>query len=138
MRRNYAQEVGGSDPRVYFSQDYSLSLRMSTTGPFVEVNEVVAYFPENVPGRVSSNQGRELQQGCLACVYFFMDFPDKKKKYLAFAARRCTGRAWKFAHRHKKANVFSRSFFHYILSRVPFLGISFYEFLLKESLISFE
>lgn len=100
VRTAIAQAVGGCDERVVHSQEYSLTLRLARTGPFLRVSPVVAYIPAEVPGRLSARDpGRQLQRVTRAIAYFLADHPDVPGDLVREACRRAAGRAWKYQRR---------------------------------------
>ena len=52
-RTELCKKVGGCDERIKFSQEYSLTLRLSVLGNFVRLNHPIAVLPIKVPGQIS-------------------------------------------------------------------------------------
>ncbi len=110
--------VGGCDERVAHAQEYSLSLRLAYHWPFVRVDTPVVWIPRNVVQRISEDQGGQLKSSAILLKLFFEDYPDVSDELKLLAARRVTGRAWKYARRHKGATFFSKWFGLYVFVRV--------------------
>jgi len=122
VRTEVAQAVGGCDERIVHSQEYSLTLRLARAGPFLRVDAPVAFLPRDVPGRLGSHVGRQLQRVTRACALFVADHPDLPWSVKQFACRRAAGRAWRYARRHGDAGLDSPWFRAYLRSRLPMLS----------------
>lgn len=92
-------EVGGCDERVVFSQEYGLTLRLARLWPFLSLDVPVAWLPQDAPGRLSTNEGRQLQRVTRSLALFLADHPDLPSKVKLFACRRAAGRSYKYARR---------------------------------------
>lgn len=138
IRTKVAQEVGGCDPHIYYSQDYSLTLRLARRGGFVQTNALICYLPKDVPNRVSENKARELQQVILACYSFLKEFPQTRNYLFRFAAHRCAGRAYKYQHRQHKTSFFAKWHLYHLLSYFPFLSKKYCLWLIQKSVQAFE
>lgn len=99
VRTEAVRQVGGCDERVVFSQEYGLTLRLAQRWPFLRVNFPVAWLPEDSPGRLSTNEGRQLQRVTKTLALFLSDHPDLPRSVKRYACRRAAGRAWKYARR---------------------------------------
>ncbi len=91
--------VGGCDERLTHSQEYGLTLRLARRWPFLQVKAPVAWLPEDVPGRLSTNEGRQLQRVTRALALFLADHPDLPADVRRYACVRAAGRAYKYARR---------------------------------------
>ena len=119
VRTDAARAVGGCDERIVFSQEYGLALRLARLGAFARIEATVAFMPREVPGRLSANEGRQLQRVTLALAHHVRDFPDTPRALQRYAYRKCAGRAWKWARRHRHQGVLSAWFWRALLSRLP-------------------
>ena len=91
--------VGGCSPYV-FTQDYSVLLKLAARGPFAAVNAPLCLKPRSAPGRASENQGRVLHDINLLLYEALAEIPQLTPAQRRYAARRATGRAYKFRRRH--------------------------------------
>ena len=98
-RTDAVKAVGGCDERVVHSQEYGLTLRLARHWPFLHVDAPVAWLPEEAPGRLSTNEGLQLQRVTKALALFLCDNPDLPAADKRYACRRAAGRAWKYARR---------------------------------------
>lgn len=119
-RTRLAQEVGGCDERVVFSQEYTLTMRLARRGPFVHLDTRLAYLLDDDSNRLSNNKGRQLQRVTKAVRLFVADYPDLPKNLVRFACRRNASRAWRYARRETGAGITSSWFLLYIRG---YLGI---------------
>lgn len=120
-RTDAVKKVGGCDVRIVHSQEYSLTLRLAQHWPLLEIDAVVAYIPEDAPGRLSTNEGRQLQRVTRSLAYFLRDYPNLSAATKRYACRRAAGRAWKFAKRkHNATPLTSPWFWRYVSSLLPF------------------
>jgi hypothetical protein len=117
-----AQAVGGCDERIVHSQEYGMALRLARKGAFCRVPATVAWMPREAPGRLSENEGRQLQRVTLATAYFLKDYPETPESLQHYAYRKAAGRAWKWARRRKDEGLGSRWFWRRLLSGVPLGG----------------
>ena len=113
-RTGLAQEVGGCDERVVYSQEYSLTMRLARHGTFVHLDATLAYLLDDNINRLSNNQGRQLQRVTKAVRLFVEDHPDLPGSLVRFACRRNAGRAWRYARRETGASLTSVWFRHYL------------------------
>lgn len=110
--------LGGCDEAV-FIQDYSLELRLATTGPFVRVDDMVFLAPDAAPGRLSDQQAQTLHDINLALGNLLADHPDALSPALRrLALRRATGRAWSWARRRGGRSLLCRDHWRSIGARL--------------------
>ena len=121
VRLDAVREVGGCDERLVHAQDYSLSLRLALRWSFLRVSNLIVFMPRKVKQRVSNNLPWQLQRVTRGVGLFLEDNPDIPNEVKRYAARRATGRAWKFARRERNASVCSIWFWRYV---GYYLGIS--------------
>ena len=114
VRTKLCQEVGGCDERIKFSQEYSLTLRLSMIGDFARVNHPVAILPFEAPGQISEKKNNQIYRVSKALEFFLEDNPQLEKNLKLYAQRRLTARAWRFAKRFKGANYLSQWFRLYL------------------------
>lgn len=98
-RTDALRDVGGCDERVVFSQEYGLTLRLARLWPFLSLDVPVAWLPQDAPGRLSTNEGRQLQRVTRSLALFLADHPDLPSKVKRYACRRAAGRSYKYARR---------------------------------------
>ena len=113
-RTDLCKKVGGCDERIKFSQEYSLTLRLSVFGKFIRLNHPIAILPFNVPGQISEKKNNQIYRVSKALELFIEDNPQLELKSLLYAQRRITARAWRFAKRFKKDGYFSYWFLLYL------------------------
>lgn len=101
-RRKALIAVGGCDERIVFSQEYALTMRLARRWPFLRVDADVAYLPDEVAGRLSNNEGRQLQRVTRSVAYFLRDYPDVPWTLKQYIAKRMAYRAWKYLHRTER------------------------------------
>jgi glycosyltransferase involved in cell wall biosynthesis len=118
-RTERVRAAGGCDERIIFSQEYSLTLRLSLQGPFLRLDTAIAWLLHEAEGRLSGNAGRQLQRVTLACANFLRDHPALPQAVRRFACRRAAGRAWRWQKRHRRASVLSPWFARYLVSFLP-------------------
>lgn len=114
VRTKLCKKVGGCDERIKFSQEYSLTLKLSILGPFARLNFPTAILPCEAPGQISENKYKQIFRVSKALELFISDNPSLDIKHRLFAQRRLTARAWRFARRHKKAGFNSKWFGLYL------------------------
>ena len=114
VRTKLCKKVGGCDERIKFSQEYSLTLKLSILGPFARLNFPTAILPYEAPGQISENKYKQIFRVSKALELFISDNPSLDIKHRLFAQRRLTARAWRFARRHKKAGFNSKWFGLYL------------------------
>ena len=110
----FCQEVGGCDERIKFSQEYSLTLKLSILGDFARLNYPIAILPFEAPGQISEKKNNQIYRVSKALEFFIEDNPQLNKSFKLYAQRRLTARAWRFAKRFKKSNLFSDWFKLYL------------------------
>ncbi|HUT50317.1 MAG TPA: glycosyltransferase family 2 protein [Alphaproteobacteria bacterium] len=121
-RTDCLREVGGCDERIVFGQDYTLTLRLAAKWDFLRVAALVAYLPEDAPGRVSEDFARELKDVTFALANFLRDNPSTPERTKRFACQRAAGRAWKYARRHLGARAGSEWYWLNVKSRLDLMG----------------
>ncbi|MAI84515.1 MAG: hypothetical protein CMM91_06210 [Rickettsiales bacterium] len=109
------KQSGGCDERIKFSQEYSLTLRLSLYGGFYKLNEYIAILPENAPGQISEKKINQIYRVSKALELFLKDNHSLDKKYKRFAIRRLTGRAYRFSRREANCSFFSKWLKFYII-----------------------
>ncbi len=107
--------VGGSDPRV-FIQDVSIELRMAAHAPFAHVDYPVFISPDAADGRMSDNQVQILHDLSRAYANFCADNPQLPLALQRKAAKRLTGRAWRWARRRRGMGIWSPDFRRHLQS----------------------
>ena len=117
VRTEAAKTVGGCDERVVYSQEYGLTLRLARRWPFVYVDAPVAWLPEDAPGRLSTNEGLQLQRVTKSLALFLYDNPDLPAADKRYACRRAAGRAWKYARRRGGEPALGRWMWRNLASR---------------------
>jgi hypothetical protein len=122
VRTEAVKAVGGCDERVVFSQEYGLTLRLARRWPFLFLDGPVAWLPEEAPGRLSTNEGRQLQRVTRALALFLADHPDLPPDIRRFACRRSAGRAYKFARRRGGEGRFGRWFWRHLAAQLGLVG----------------
>ncbi len=113
-RTEHCQKVGGCDERIGFSQEYSLTLRLSVLGKFARLNYPVAILPLNAKGQISEKKNNQIYRVSKALELFLEDNPQLDMKYKLYAQRRLTARSWRFARRYNKSGIFSLWFRLYL------------------------
>ena len=114
VRTKFCKKVGGCDERIKFSQEYSLTLRLSLLGNFAMLNFPTTILPHNAPGQISEKKNNQISRVSKALELFLEDNPNIDIRYKLYAQRRLTARAWRFAKRFKKANLLSNWFQLYL------------------------
>lgn len=130
------QSVGGCDERVVNSQEYALTMRLARLGPFIRVEETLAFLNRGDGPRHGSGNNRQLQRVSLSLALFIEDYPDTPKKLQHHAWRRAIGRAWKFAHRYRGKNFTSTLFWENLGS--PVLPQNNYAAAIRRTLPAFD
>jgi len=120
-RTDAVREVGGCDERVVHSQEYGLTLRLARKWAFLKLDETVAWLPEDSTGRLSTNEGRQLQRVTRAVAYFLADYPDLPNSVKSYACKRLAGRAWKYARRRGGEGTVGRWFWRNLAAQLNFL-----------------
>ena len=113
-RTDLCKKVGGCDERIKFSQEYSLTLRLSVLGNFVRLNHPIAVLPIKAPGQISEKKNNQIYRVSKALELFIEDNEKLELKSILYAQRRITARAWRFARRFRNVGYFSSWFFLYL------------------------
>jgi len=121
-RTDAIREVGGCDERVVFSQEYGLTLRLARLWPFLFLNLPVAWLPLEAPGRLSTNEGRQLQRVTRSLALFLADHPDLPASVKRFACRRAAGRSYKFVRRRAGEGTFGPWFWRNLMAQLGLVG----------------
>ena len=117
VRTDAFRKVGGCDEAV-FVQDFSLPLRLSRLYKISMFHELIVYFAKDAEGRVMGNAAQMLHDLTATQHNFIKAHPDLPKHYHKLAAKRCIGRAWKWAQRKQQAKVGSKYFWLYAANRL--------------------
>ena len=121
VKTKLCKEVGGCDERIKYSQEYSLTLRLSVFGQFFRLNQYLAILPEVAPGQISEKKIDQIYRVSKALELFLIDNDKLNLKYKLFAQRRLTGRSLRFARRFAKKRYLLKFFILYLKG---FIGIS--------------
>lgn len=114
VRTSICKSVGGCDERIRFSQEYSLTLRLSKIGPFVKLNYPIAILPFSAPGQISEKKNNQIFRVSKALELFINENDDLPIKTRLYAQRRLTARAWRFARNNKIRNLYLKYFILYL------------------------
>jgi len=117
-RTDALRAVGGCDERVVHSQEYGLTLRLARRWPFLQVKAPVAWLPQESPGRLSTNEGRQLQRVTHALALFLADHPDLPGGLRRYACARAAGRAYKYARRRGGEGRLGRWFWRHLAAQL--------------------
>ena len=115
VRTSICKSVGGCDERIRYSQEYSLTLRLSKIGPFAKLNYPIAILPFSVPGQISEKKNNQIFRVSKALELFINENNDLPIKARLYAQRRLTARAWRFARNNKIVNLYLKYFFLYLI-----------------------
>lgn len=115
VRTSICKSVGGCDERIRFSQEYSLTLRLSKIGPFVKLNYPIAILPFSAPGQISEKKNNQIFRVSKALELFINENDDLQIKTRLYAQRRLTARAWRFARNNKIRNLYLKYFILYLI-----------------------
>jgi len=115
VRTSICKSVGGCDERIRFSQEYSLTLRLSKIGPFVKLNYPIAILPFSAPGQISEKKNNQIFRVSKALELFINENNDLPMKTRLYAQRRLTARAWRFARNNKIKNLYLKYFILYLI-----------------------
>ena len=115
VRTSICKSVGGCDERIRFSQEYSLTLRLSKIGPFVRLNYPIAILPFSAPGQISEKKNNQIFRVSKALELFINENNDLPIKTRLYAQRRLTARAWRFARNNKIKNSYLKYFILYLI-----------------------
>jgi glycosyltransferase involved in cell wall biosynthesis len=122
-RRQALVAVAGCDERIVFSQEYALTMRLARQWPLVSVEATIAFLPDEVAGRLSNNEGRQLQRVTRSLAYFLRDYPDTPWALKQYMAKRVAYRAWKYLHRTERPFwAFNPVFWRQARAWLPILG----------------
>jgi len=113
-RTEAAKAVGGCDARVVHSQEYGLTLRLAWRWPFLQVKAPVAWLPRESPGRLSTNEGRQLQRVTRSLALFLADHPGLPADVRRYACVRAAGRAYKYVYRRGGEGILGAWFWRYL------------------------
>lgn len=117
VERDAFLAVGGCDEQV-FVQDWSLPLRIAAHYPIVHFPHLIVYGPNNATGRVMGNHPQMIHDLTATQYHFMQSHPALSARYRRLAAKRCTGRAWKWAKRENQAGFRSKYFWLYLANRL--------------------
>lgn len=115
VRTSICKSVGGCDERIRFSQEYSLTLRLSKIGPFIKLNYPIAILPFSAPGQISEKKNNQIFRVSKALELFINENNDLPIKTRLYAQRRLTARAWRFARNNKIRNLYLKYFILYLI-----------------------
>lgn len=121
VKTKLCKEVGGCDERIKYSQEYSLTLRLSLFGEFFRLNQYIAILPEAAPGQISEKKNNQIYRVSKALEFFLLDNDRLDLEHKLFAQRRLTGRSLRFARRFAKKKYLFRFLVLYLKG---FFGIS--------------
>lgn len=113
-------KVGGCDEDV-FVQDFSIPLRMAAGGARVGAcpDLLVGVGPKCDSG-VLGNHPQVIHDLTRTAANHMRHRPDTlPPRHAYWLARRCAGRAWKWARRHDGATLLSGAFWDYVLAMLP-------------------
>ncbi len=120
FKRDLLKNEDACDERVYI-QDYSIALKLAHITDFIIVPDAVFYAPEDAANRMSHNVAQTLHDLNAAMFYFLSGQPDIDPELSVYAARRATGRAWRWALRETRSwNVRAAATRSYFRARTPF------------------
>ena len=122
VRTDLCKITKGCDERVKFSQEYSLTLRLSMFGGFIRLNHPIAILPFKAPGQISEKRNNQIYRVSKSLELFLKENSNLSLGLKLYAQRRLTARSWRFARRFLNANFFSRWFLLYFIGlfRFPF------------------
>ena len=115
VKTSICKSVGGCDERIKFSQEYSLTLKLSKIGPFVKLNYPIAILPFSAPGQISEKKNNQIFRVSKALELFINENNDLPIKTRLYAQRRLTARAWRFARNNKIKRLYLKYFFLYLI-----------------------
>lgn len=115
VKTSICKSVGGCDERIRFSQEYSLTLKLSKVGPFVKLNYPIAVLPFSAPGQISEKKNNQIFRVSKALELFISENNDLPIKTRLYAQRRLTARAWRFARNNKIKKLYLKYFFLYLI-----------------------
>ena len=116
--RDAVIKTGGCANHI-FIQDYILELCLAAQGSAGIWPGPIFVYPRTDPNRNTANKAQILHDLNMALAEFFRRRPDRLREYGLLAAKRATGRAWKFAKRNKvPCDLRFNSFAQYLGVRV--------------------
>ena len=116
--RDVVIKTGGCANHI-FIQDYILELCLAAQGSAGIWPGPIFVYPRTDPNRNTANKAQVLHDLNMALAEFFRRRPDRLREYGLLAAKRATGRAWKFAKRNKvPCDLRFNSFAQYLGVRV--------------------
>lgn len=115
VKTSICKSVGGCDERVKFSQEYSLTLKLSKIGPFARLNYPIAILPFSAPGQISEKKNNQIFRVSKSLELFVNENTDLPINIRLYAQRRLTARAWRFARNKKIKSLYLKYFFLYLI-----------------------
>ncbi len=116
-------EVGGADPRLFYTIDTALLTRISRGRAVAGVDVVVAAGPVVAPNRMSGDQRRMLMEHNRIMLYLLAETPDLSRRERHLVLERAFGRAWKWQRRRRGASLASRWFWLYAVAKLAPPGV---------------
>jgi hypothetical protein len=110
--------AGGCDERV-FVQDQSLPQRIAALAPIGIVDHLICMGPRDDPGRLMKRPVQQEHDQSLTAILTLADHPELPSRFRRLVQKQVTGRAWKYARRHRGAGPFSRNFRLFLAARLP-------------------
>ena len=128
VKTDACKSVGGCDERIKFSQEYSLTLKLSKIGTFVRLNYPIAILPFTAEGQISEKRIIKFLEFQKALELFIKENNDLPIRIKLYAQRRLTARAWRFARKNGIKNLYLKYFFLYLIGLLrinikPFEGL---------------
>ena len=114
-KTDICKSVGGCDERIKFSQEYSLTLKLSKIGSFIKINYPIAILPFSAPGQISEKKNNQIFRVSKALELFIKENCDLPVRIRLYAQRRLTARAWRFARNNKIKNLYIKYFILYLI-----------------------
>ena len=112
------KRAGGADERV-FVQDQSLPQRMAFVAKIGFVDQLICMGPRDEPGRLMKFPVQQQHDQSLTALLTLKDHPELPSRIRRLVQKQVTGRAWKYAARHRGASPFSRYFRLFLAARMP-------------------
>ena len=96
VRADAARVVVGCDERLWFSQDFTLALRVALLGNFVRLDATVLYILRNVSGRLSADVRTNAKISAWIAPYQWLiaEHPDLPWRLKRYACRHAVVGAW--------------------------------------------
>lgn len=120
LRRDAVRRSGGAEERVAHSMEYGLMLKLAPLGPFIRVNETLAFLRVGITGNLSQNKRLTLQESMRHPLTFLRDHPDTPMHLQRQAAIRIAKRAWLWRNRERGDSVLSAPSFRRAAAYWPF------------------